>query len=338
MNLLVIGFGKMGMLHAATLRRLSGVSSVSIAEPSDWLRATLREFQADFKIYAGVDEALGQRRFDGAVIAAPTAAHSVLLSQTLKAELPTLIEKPLVPSLREALALEELLTPKLLRDRVSVGHCLRFAPPFVKAQALLSKGIGGKVLGVQATMFSSDVLTRSGGWRFKRQGGSGVLLDLGSHLVDMARALFGPPRRVRGKVWSVVSECVEDAFEADWEYEDFLVQISSSWSRAGVRKASLEIRVQLEHGTLEIDDESVRLVLTQESRGLHAGEHRFEITRLETPVEFDLAGPFYTRQARAWLDAVHNRLPLSNGWDENLKNLQLIDAIRSSENRWLPIR
>ena len=66
---------------------------------------------------------------------------------------------------------------------------------------------------------------------------------------------------------------------------------------------------------------------------LPAGKSRLAVTSLEKAVPFDLAGPMYTRQLEAWVASLGEQPVRTNTLDENLINLRLIDAIRSSEGR-----
>lgn len=76
MKILIIGFGKMGMLHAATARSLPGVSEIVIAETSPLVRQAVAQFAPSAGITADYRQALERSRFDGAVIATPTASHA----------------------------------------------------------------------------------------------------------------------------------------------------------------------------------------------------------------------------------------------------------------------
>lgn len=334
---IVVGFGKMGMLHAATLRML-GVPRVVICEPSPLIQAGVRAFTPDAPIISDYREALRDGDVDVAVIATPTASHAPIFRDIAPRVRGVFIEKPFAQSAdvaREALA----ALPEDRRPGVMVGHCLRFAIPFMEADRLLRAGVLGRVEHVHATMYSSDVLRPTRGWRASAKGaGGGVLLDLGSHLVDIVRMLFGSPQRLRATLTSVVSKQTDDAFRSDWQWDGFDGVLDCSWSNRFVRKATLEVRVTGDNGTLFVSDDVVELDLHAAAAGLEAGAHRMPITALEQTVPFDLAAPMYTRQLQAWLAAVQGGAVATNGIDENVENLRVIDLIRASQGEWVEVR
>ena len=336
MRAIVVGFGKMGMLHAATLRML-GVGEVAICESSPLVREGILAFAPASPVFASYQEALRTGPVDLAVIATPTASHAPIFRDLATQVRGIFVEKPFAVSAAAAIEATATLS-EARRSAVMVGHCLRFAIPFMEAQRYLEGGAIGAVQHVEATMFSSDVLRATGGWRSRsNSGGGGVLLDLGSHLVDMVRALFGTPRQVRGSLSSIVSRGTEDAFRSEWRWEGFDGTVEGSWSKPGVRKATLEIAVAGSRGRLVVSDDVVVLELREPTGDLAAGAHRFPITELEQPVPFDLAGPMYARQLAAWVAAIEHERPAPNGLDENIENLRLIDLIRRSNGELLTV-
>jgi predicted dehydrogenase len=176
------------------------------------------------------------------------------------------------------------------------------------------------------------VVAPSRSWRFRpASAGGGVLLDLGSHLVDLVRSCFGLPTSLTARTESLVSGAAEDRFESRWTYPDLTGTVRGSWSEPDCRKATLELSVTGTNGTLAVSDDGVDLELAAPAAGLAAGRHRRAITELEQAVPFDLAGPMYTRQLAAWVDSMLAGVPVRvNALDENLANLRILDAIRAS--------
>ena len=334
---IVVGFGKMGMLRAATLRML-GVERVVICEPSSLIQQGIRAFAPRAPIVSTYQDVLRREPIDVAVIATPTASHAPIFRDLAPVVRGVFVEKPFAISAevaREAVA----ALPEDRRPGVMVSHCLRFAMPFMEAKRLLAASVLGTVQRFEATMLSSDVLRLTRGWRSRsKTAGGGVLLDLGSHLVDIVRMCFGTPERLRGSVSSVVWRGTEDAFTSEWAYEGFAGTLDCSWSSRAVRKATLEVRISGSGGDMFVSDDVVELDLREAGAGLAAGKHRFPITALEQPVAFDLAAPMYTRQMQAWLSTVATGQPTANSIDENLENLRVIDLIRGSEGQWLAAR
>lgn len=336
LNALVIGFGKMGMLHAATLRVLPQIHSVAICERSPLIIEGIQKFCRNIETFASLDQAFKEKTFNLAIIATPNATHLDLIKTTLQHQCHLFVEKPILSSLEEAHQLNAFGIPA--NQRIMVGHCLRFVPTFRLAKRILNEQVLGQIRSFRATMYSPDVLTAAKGWRFSKESkGTGVLLDLGSHVVDMVRFLLGQPHRLHGQTRSIVSSHVEDAFEASFEYENFSGIIESSWSHRHVRKATLEIQIDGTNGNLRVLDDLLQINLLHPHSDFPSGLTRFPITQLEEAVPFDLAGPSYTRQMQHWIQSIQTQTLNENNWNENFVNLQLLEAIRSSNGQWIHI-
>ena len=340
MKALVIGFGKMGMLHAATLNALGAAGEIIICDPSALVREAVKAFCPERKVYADYREAIERESPGLAVLAAPNHAHFSIFSDLCRRGIHTFIEKPFVADADEArqacrIAAE---TAPGARAKVMIGYCLRFAPTFLLAKSILQAGALGKIYHFGVSMYSSDVVEAQGGWRFeKSKKGGGVLLDLGSHAVDMTRFLFGVPEKVLGTVSRWVSKDVEDYFSARFYYADFSGTLESSWSMPEVRKPALCVSVVGENGTLEAANDEVITVLKSEKPPRRSGFEKTDITRLSRPVPFDLAGPFYTEQWVELLEAIRSGKDFSNTISESLQNHELIDLIRRSEGVVRPV-
>lgn len=340
MKLLVIGFGKMGMLHAATLRMLPGVSEVIVAESSPLIRRGITAFAPDARVVPDYREALREKDLAGAVIATPTASHAPIFKELAASVRGIFVEKPFAAGYRQAADAAAALPPGRSVS-VMTGHCLRFSPVFLEAKRLIDAGVLKKPGRFEASMFSSDVLKPSKSWRFKgAASGGGVLLDLGSHLIDITRHFFGTPCRLSGRTELVVSAQAEDAFESEWNYKNGLNgRLTGSWSKRDCRKPSLSLRITGSNGQMEVFDDGLEVTLHESAAGLAAGHTRLSVTSLERPVPFDLAGPMYTRQMEAWLQSLEGQPLQTNTLEENLTNLRLIDAIRAAGglDRWTDI-
>jgi len=202
-------------------------------------------------------------------------------------------------------------------------------------EGTVKKILIGAVESFTGEMYSSDVLRRERGWRLdqKHQGG-GVLLDLGCHLVDLIRSMFGLPRRILGVTQRVFSKAVEDSFEAELDYGNNQGKIHASWSQTGIRKPQAQISVQGSHGQLRVTDDGIEFELLRDHEAWKSGKHQISITDLAKPVPFDLAGPFYTFQWLEFLNAIRSGGQHRNGIPESVDNHHLIDLIRESKGQW----
>lgn len=125
LRILVVGAGRMGILHAEKLCALErageGVALAGVADVDAGRAASLggrlgAPHAADHRgLMAGAH---------AAVVAVPTVAHYTVVADALKAGLDVLVEKPIAASLAEA---EALLSLARSQERVlQVGHLERF--------------------------------------------------------------------------------------------------------------------------------------------------------------------------------------------------------------------
>lgn len=332
MKALVVGFGKMGMLHAATLRASGRFSQIAVSEPSAFIQGGLHKLAPHFLVFSDHHEALKAGPYAAAVVATPTHTHSAIIKDLVSRRTPVFVEKPLVSSLLEAQDLHELLSAKPNSDLpVMAGYCLRFVPSYVRARQAVRAGALGRILHANARMFSSDVERPHKGWRFERsKGGSGVLMDLGCHVVDLVRDLVGVPKSLRALKRSWYSEGIEDYAHAWLDYGAFTAVLEVSWSVPGIRKPTPEIEILGENGRLTATNHLFRLELTQKHGSYPAGLTEENPTDWQKPVPFDLAGPFYTEQMMEFADAVQHRRSYRNNMSENFDNHRILDAIARS--------
>src|SRR5215217_5397845 len=93
MRLGLIGLGRIGAFHAATLSGLGVVDSLVVYDPAPGLVDAVAKRLGSVEPAETVEELLSSG-IDGVVIAAATAVHPELILASLAAGLPTFCEKP----------------------------------------------------------------------------------------------------------------------------------------------------------------------------------------------------------------------------------------------------
>lgn len=130
--------------------------------------------------------------FDAALVCTPDAAKHSLLKYLLSNGKHVLVEKPLlVPHDSELQELQSIARRTGAACYTAYNH--RFEPHLRSLKQILDSGTLGKIH--QARFFYGNGTARdvrNSPWRDK---GSGVLTDLGSHLLDLSMFLFGSSRR-----------------------------------------------------------------------------------------------------------------------------------------------
>lgn len=176
----LIGLGRIGSVHAATLSGLAEVDSLVVTDavPSV-VAATAARTGAqpadtvDDLLAAGVD---------GVVVAAPTDTHPDLVLRVVDAGLPVFCEKPVARTADEAVAVRDRVRGAV----VQVGYPRRFDEGFVAAREAVRGGRLGRLHTVRSTTLDpapppEAYIATSGG----------IFADCGVHDLDAVRWVTG---------------------------------------------------------------------------------------------------------------------------------------------------
>ncbi|MDR5804278.1 Gfo/Idh/MocA family oxidoreductase [Caballeronia sp. LZ001] len=183
----VAGAGYIGQAHIGVLENSATCMLSAIVDPSPAARAIAE--RADVPIYATLDELFAQDKPDGVVLATPNQLHVPQALQCLDARVPTLLEKPIAPTVAEAEALvrsaDEAGVPIL------IGHHRAHSPIMAKAREVIESGVLGRLVAVtgSAMFLKPDHYFTDAPWR-REPGGGPILLNM-IHEVHNLRMLCG---------------------------------------------------------------------------------------------------------------------------------------------------
>src|SRR5258707_1937559 len=116
----------------------------------------------------------------------------------LEAGRDVVVDKPFTTTVPEAAEL--VRTAKKFGRILTVYHDRRFDADFQGLRKLVASGELGRIVRFEAHYDRFRPKSKPGAWREVPGPGSGVLADLGPHLVDYALTLFGAPERVTADV------------------------------------------------------------------------------------------------------------------------------------------
>ncbi len=160
------------------------------------------------------------------VIATPNATHFSLAQQALQAGKHVVIDKPFVPTATEGAILIELAAKQ--NKILTVFQNRRWDGGFLTVKDLIEKEILGHVVEYEAHFDRFRNVVNLNAWKEKEQPGSGILFDLGSHLIDQALVLFGLPLSIIADVRSQrPGALVDDYFELNLMYENLKVTLKA---------------------------------------------------------------------------------------------------------------
>ncbi|MGW3449136.1 Gfo/Idh/MocA family protein [Streptomyces sp. NPDC001076] len=196
----VVGFGWMGRVHSQAYQRVAHhfpqlpvrPELVAVAEE---VPGRAEEAAAQFGFTSTTRdwrEVAADPRVHAVSITAPNFLHREIGVAMAEAGKHIWIEKPVGLTSEDARAVAAAVAEAGVRG--TVGFNYRNAPAVAHARELIASGELGTVTHVRVRLFSDYAAHPDGAltWRYERaRGGGGVLGDLASHGVDLARFLLG---------------------------------------------------------------------------------------------------------------------------------------------------
>ncbi|KAK5118957.1 hypothetical protein LTR62_000168 [Meristemomyces frigidus] len=148
------------------------------------------------KIWRSFDEANAEKDVDVVVVTTIPETHFDMCKAALQAGKHVVVEKPFVPTLKEA---DELLkiatrTGKLL----TVYQNRRWDADFLTLQQVLREGSLGEISEFETHYDRHRPDPPPDTWKVREAPGHGSIFDLGTHTIDQVYCLFGRPQGVTG--------------------------------------------------------------------------------------------------------------------------------------------
>lgn len=213
----VVGAGNWGRNHVRTLASMADAELASVCEIDAERREALSSHHRDVLVTASLDDALAD--VDGVVVATPVVSHAEVARQALERGLPTLIEKPMTLSVRDAEDLVRLVEAR--GTPVVVGHLLLFHPAVVYLQKMIARGELGSIYYVYSQRVNLGQVRPD----------ENALWSFGPHDVSVALYLLGQgPARVAAHGRSYLQPGIEDVVFLTMELDSgVLVHVQMSW-------------------------------------------------------------------------------------------------------------
>lgn len=202
MRIGLIGTGRIGAFHAATLAGLPAVTGLVVHDADE--RAGRLVADRVGARYAGDLDGLFGAGLDGVVVAAPTSAHARLILAARRAGLPTFCEKPVAGTLEETDAVLAALEGSSVP--LHIGFQRRFDAGYRAVREAVAEGRLGWTHTLRAC--TSDPAPPHPGYI---PGSGGIFRDCSVHDYDVVRWITG---REVTEVYATGSNRGEDFFAA----------------------------------------------------------------------------------------------------------------------------
>jgi predicted dehydrogenase len=157
-------------------------------------------------VYTDLERMISDGQFDVAVVCSPPFMHLQQLEMLMRAGIPTLCEKPLALSEKDALVIEAMADGS--STLVMVAHQLRHQNTYAEIRLALAAGEIGEVESACLEWsFLLDHADPKAVWKLDPAlNGPTCLTDAGVHCLDVAIGLFGP-----GALWGANSHARQGA-------------------------------------------------------------------------------------------------------------------------------
>lgn len=184
----LIGCGRISQEHLSAFKKIRNVTLRAVADSMEEKAKSVAE-QYKCSAYKDYVKMIKSEPLDAVIICTPPSLHAKISIFAMSRGLHVLCEKPLALSKKEAHLMCQ--TAKEKKRVLMMASKFRFTEDVVKAKAMVESGLLGRPV-LFENVFCSRV-DMSKRWNSKKKfSGGGVLIDNGTHSVDIARFLLGP--------------------------------------------------------------------------------------------------------------------------------------------------
>lgn len=320
----LIGCGFFAQNHLNAWRDLA--ADVELVAVCDMDRAKAEAAAAQFgvpKVYADAAALFAAERLDFVDIVTTMPSHKALVLLAAKHGVPTIVQKPFAPTWQECVDMVEAC-----RDAgvpLMVHENFRFQAPMLAIADLLKEGVLGDLTWARLTWRTNfDVYA---GQPYLAKEKLFILLDLGIHVLDIARVFMGEVERV---------SCETQSIKPGIAGEDMAtVMLRHAGGTVSLVDCTYEARRDPDpfpETLLEIEGRRGSLMLSPGLRLKLTSDGRTTTRDLSTPLLSWTSHPWHVAQEsvlntqRHWVESLRaGREPATSGAD-NLKTYALVMA------------
>lgn len=211
----IVGFGMTAqVMHAPFLKTIPGYNVVAAVERHS---EKSKAFFEHITILKNFDALLERSDVDVVIITTPNDSHFEYAKKAVEAGKHVVLEKPFTITSEDAAALVAL--SKTTAQIISPFHNRRYVADFRTMQQIVAQQLLGDVHEYEGRFDRYRPEPKPAAWREEAAPGSGVLYDLGPHLIDQALCLFGLPQTITADIRLQRPHAkVDDYFELKLNY------------------------------------------------------------------------------------------------------------------------
>lgn len=226
-NVALIGFGLSGRVFQAPI--IASVPELNLSRvytTNSEAGKIVRELYPGAVVSDDIGSVMKDESIQLVVVASPNTSHFTTAKEALISEKHVVVEKPFTVTSKEA---DNLIALAKKYDRIlSVYHNRRLDSDFRTVRKVLDSGLLGQLAECEIHYDRFRCNIKENAWREECNPGSGMLYDLGPHLIDQALVLFGIPDSIYADIRKQRTGArVDDSFEVVLGYKGLKVTLKS---------------------------------------------------------------------------------------------------------------
>lgn len=318
----LVGAGAIAQAYAQAFRATSRARVAAVADVRREAAQALAE-ELGCAAFAGHREMAEQVPLDAALVCTPPASHAEICLDLLRRGIAVLCEKPLaldVPTAERMVAAAEEAGVLL-----TMASKFRYVEDVRRARSIVASGILGEIVLFENAFTARVDMARR--WNAQpRISGGGVLIDNGTHSVDLVRYFLGPVALVNvieGR--NVQRLAVEDTVRLFMRSaEGVMASIDLSWSLN--KELPSYIDIYGSHGTVRVGWKESSYRQAGSSDWVVFGRGYDKVQAL-------------SRQLDNFCGALRGHEPLLIQAEDAIASVEVIEAAYASlrDNHWMPV-
>jgi len=243
LNIALIGFGKSAeIFHAPFIISNPDYKLTAVLERNSEKSKTKYPF---ISIHKDIMSLLSEEDIEVVVITTPNSTHYDYAKLSLFHNKHVIVEKPFTVTTQQADELIQIAGERKLL--LSVYQNRRWDGDYITIRNLISSGTLGEISKFESHFDRYRPELKPNSWKEEPFPGSGILYDLGSHLIDQCLQLFGVPKELYAEISKQREQSrIDDSFKLTLFYDSVKCFLTAGMM---IKEPQLRLRIQGSKGT-----------------------------------------------------------------------------------------
>ena len=322
LNFALVGCGRISQTHLQAMETIPECKLKGVADVREQVAKSVAD-QYGCKSYKDYQQVLEGNHIDAVIICTPPSTHAEIATFFLENGIHVICEKPFAVNSEQATLMVQKAEEK--ECLLMMASKFRYVEDIVKAKGIVESGILGDII-LFENVFCSKVDMKERWNSNKEVAGGGVLVDNGSHSVDIARFLLGPVTKVQTEEGKRIQKLeVEDTARLYFRTKsEVMGAVDLSWSIHKEQETYVDLFGT--EGVLSIGWKCSKYRQSEKMHWVTFGKGYDKIAA-------------FSAQIRNFVDSIKGKaIPLINAID-GLESVKVIEAAYKSSNinKWVEV-